>query len=93
MNLPGGMELLIVVGVLVLLFGASRVPKMARSMGQARKEFSAGLKEGQETAPVAGFCPFCKQDVPDGARFCPGCARTDTEVVAARDGLTASRAG
>ena len=46
MGLPGGPELLIVLVIVMLVFGASRLPKLARSMGQAGKEFKAGLKEG-----------------------------------------------
>jgi sec-independent protein translocase protein TatA len=42
----GAPELLIILGVLVLIFGASQLPKLARSIGQAQKEFKAGLKEG-----------------------------------------------
>jgi sec-independent protein translocase protein TatA len=34
----GGPELLIVLIILVLLFGASRLPKLARSLGEAKKE-------------------------------------------------------
>jgi sec-independent protein translocase protein TatA len=46
MGLPGGPELLIVLVIVMLVFGASRLPKLARSMGQAGKEFKTGLKEG-----------------------------------------------
>ncbi|MGH2807144.1 MAG: Sec-independent protein translocase subunit TatA/TatB [Actinomycetota bacterium] len=46
MSLPGGPELLIVLVIVMLVFGASRLPKLARSMGQAGKEFKTGLKEG-----------------------------------------------
>jgi sec-independent protein translocase protein TatA len=42
----GAPELLIVLGIAVLVFGGSRIPKLARSMGQAQKEFKAGLAEG-----------------------------------------------
>jgi sec-independent protein translocase protein TatA len=42
----GGPELLIVLVVVLLLFGTTRLPKLARSMGQAQKEFKAGIKEG-----------------------------------------------
>jgi sec-independent protein translocase protein TatA len=39
----------LIVGVLVLLvFGASQIPKLARSLGQAQKEFKQGLKEGAQ---------------------------------------------
>jgi len=47
MNL-GGPEILIVVVVIVLLFGSTQLPKLARSIGQAQKEFKSGLKEGEE---------------------------------------------
>lgn len=43
--IPIGPELLIVVGVLVLLFGADRIPRLARSAGEATSEFSRGREE------------------------------------------------
>jgi sec-independent protein translocase protein TatA len=42
----GAPELLIVLAVVLLLFGSTRLPKLARSMGQAQKEFKKGLNEG-----------------------------------------------
>jgi sec-independent protein translocase protein TatA len=45
MNL-GPTELLIVLLIVVLLFGAAKLPKLARSMGQAQREFKEGLHEG-----------------------------------------------
>jgi len=42
----GAPELLIILGVLVLIFGSTQLPKLARSIGQAQKEFKSGLKEG-----------------------------------------------
>ena len=38
-----GPEVLVVV---VVLFGGSRIPKLARNLGQAQKEFKKGLSEG-----------------------------------------------
>ena len=43
-----GPQLLIVLAIVLLLFGSSKLPKLARSLGQAQKEFRDGLKEGQE---------------------------------------------
>jgi sec-independent protein translocase protein TatA len=40
------MELLIVVLVIVLLFGASKIPQLMRGMGEGISEFKKGLKEG-----------------------------------------------
>ncbi len=41
MNL-GAPELLIILAVVMLLFGARKVPDLARSLGQAQREFKAG---------------------------------------------------
>jgi len=42
-----GNEWIIVVIVAVLLFGGSQIPKLARSLGQAQKEFKKGIADGQ----------------------------------------------
>ena len=77
----GAPEILLFLLVLLLLFGASRLPKLARSMGQAGKEFKSGLKEGYVEQPVEGPCPFCGVDVPADSKFCPGCARSAADIV------------
>lgn len=41
-GLPGGPELLVILLLVVLLFGADRLPKLARSSGQAMGEFRKG---------------------------------------------------
>jgi len=41
-----GYEWLILVALVLLLFGGTQIPKLARSLGQAQKEFKHGLKEG-----------------------------------------------
>jgi sec-independent protein translocase protein TatA len=40
----GGPELLILLAVVLLLFGAKKVPDLARSLGQAKREFEDGGK-------------------------------------------------
>ncbi len=42
----GAPELLIILAVVLLLFGSAKLPKLARSLGQAQKEFKSGLSEG-----------------------------------------------
>jgi len=42
----GAPELLIVLVVVLVLFGGAKLPKLARSLGQAKNEFEAGTKEG-----------------------------------------------
>jgi sec-independent protein translocase protein TatA len=43
-----GPEWWIVLAVVVLVFGASQLPKLARSLGQAQREFKKGLSEGAD---------------------------------------------
>ncbi|CQR50488.1 MULTISPECIES: twin-arginine translocase TatA/TatE family subunit [Haloferax] len=47
-GLPGGPELLIVLLIIVLLFGANKLPQLARSSGQAMGEFRRGREEIEE---------------------------------------------
>jgi sec-independent protein translocase protein TatA len=41
-----GPEWLVVLGVVVLLFGAKKLPELARSVGRSTSEFKKGVKEG-----------------------------------------------
>ncbi len=45
----GPMEGAILVGLFLILFGPSQLPKLARSLGQAKSEFNKGLVEGDVT--------------------------------------------
>lgn len=50
-----GMDGVVVLVVLaVVLFGGAQIPKLARSLGSAKREFSEGLKEADAGAPVPG---------------------------------------
>ena len=42
----GAPELLIILLVVLVLFGGAKLPKLARSIGQAQSEFRRGTKEG-----------------------------------------------
>ena len=44
----GPTEWIIVLVVLLLIFGATRIPKLARSLGKSANEFKKGLREGAE---------------------------------------------
>ncbi|SIR12717.1 sec-independent protein translocase protein TatA [Haladaptatus litoreus] len=45
---PGGMELAVILLIAVLLFGANKIPKLARSTGEAMGEFKKGRQEVED---------------------------------------------
>ncbi len=50
----GWQELLIILGILLLLFGATRLPSLARSLGSSVRGFKKGLQEGEEDESPTG---------------------------------------
>ena len=47
-GMPGGMELAVILLIAVLLFGANKIPKLARSTGEAMGEFKKGREEVEQ---------------------------------------------
>lgn len=52
MNL-GAPELLIILVIVLLVFGGTKLPKLARSLGQAQNEFKKGVDEGDDESAGA----------------------------------------
>lgn len=48
MGMPGGTELLIIFGIIVLLFGAKKIPDLAKGIGKGIKNFKSEMKESDE---------------------------------------------
>ena len=44
----GMTELIVILIILVLLFGATKIPALARALGKSVKEFKGGIREGDE---------------------------------------------
>ena len=44
----GTTEIILIIAVLFLLFGATRLPQLAKSLGQSRKAFKEGMREAEE---------------------------------------------
>lgn len=44
----GGPELIVILVVVMLLFGAAKLPQLARSIGASAKEFRKGVEEGAD---------------------------------------------
>ena len=48
--MPSGAEWFIVLAIVLLIFGGSQLPKLAKNLGKAQKEFKEGLAEGERSA-------------------------------------------
>jgi sec-independent protein translocase protein TatA len=46
----GPTELVLIVLVIFLLFGATRLPQLAKALGQSKKAFREGIDEGEREA-------------------------------------------
>ena len=57
-----GPEWIVVLIVIVLLFGAKKLPELARSLGKSSSEFKKGMKEGAVGADEAGASEPKAQD-------------------------------
>jgi len=72
MTMPGGTELIIILFIVLLLFGARRLPDLAGSIGRSVREFRKATVEGaaQDEPPSGGSDssgPSARDDGPDGS--------------------------
>ncbi len=63
MALDDPVVIILIAAVVILLFGASRIPQLARSLGQARREFEKGSKG--ETGPAGPIAVSNASPAPD----------------------------
>ena len=80
----GPPELLIVLVLVLVLFGSSRLPKLARSLGEAKREFEKFRKEQDAPEPPAEINPAPKA-LPEKASAWTDTTPDETERVASAD--------
>lgn len=51
MSMPGPMELIVILLVVLLLFGSKRLPEIGRALGEGIREFKKSLKEASDDEP------------------------------------------
>ncbi|SRR5581483_891098 len=51
----GGEEIALVLVIIVVFFGAAKIPELARAMGRAKGEYQKGMKEGEQMAREAAL--------------------------------------
>lgn len=87
--MPSPTQLLIVVLVLVLLFGASKLPNMARSMGRSMRIFKSEMNEMKKDGETVTETPAVESAVESSAVADPEI--TPSQVRATdKDGLKAT---
>ena len=53
-TVPGPTELIILLVIILVIFGGAKLPKLAKSLGEAKKEFEKGsTKDEEDTEPKA----------------------------------------
>lgn len=72
----GTTEILLIVLALFLLFGATRLPQLAKSLGQSRKAFKDGLREAEEAETTE------QQKLPSNAATPQISQMTDEDIMA-----------
>ena len=61
MGMPSGQELLVILAIVVLLFGAKKIPELAKGIGKGIKNFKAEMKnddvDGDEVKTASSEAP------------------------------------
>ena len=73
----GASELMIILVIVLLLFGASKLPELGRSLGSGLSNFKKGLKDGDEVTPPEPPRPTVRVEEPPRARLEPPPAEPD----------------
>ncbi len=50
LGMPGGWEWIVILVVIMLLFGGSRLPQLAKALGQSKRAFREGIQDGEDEA-------------------------------------------
>ena len=53
MHMPSGMQLLVIVLIVLILFGGKKIPELAKGLGSGIKNFKKAVKEDDEEVAIA----------------------------------------
>ncbi len=89
----GSQDLLVGLAIVLVLFGAKKLPELAASLGKSMKEFKKGVSEAGEeeparplgpatvTATAPRTCPACKTSLEPDWSHCPRCGTSPSSSV------------
>ncbi len=86
-DLFGEQGIIVLIVVALVLFGSTQIPKLARSLGSAQKEFKKGLEEGGSEDGTTGSKSVAKA-TPPAAITPPAPAPAPAPVESNGDGST-----
>lgn len=80
-------EILIILLLLLVFFGAKKIPEMAQGLGKGIREFKKATREiendvtkavtvADDATAAKSTCYYCKSDITRGAKFCPSCGKS-----------------
>lgn len=89
----GAQELMVILVIVLVLFGGSKLPDLAKSLGKSMKEFKKGIatedEPGSKPEPAATaspaparVCGSCKTALEAAWTHCPGCGAAAPQVPA-----------
>ena len=91
----GAQELMVILVIVLVLFGGSRLPDLAKSLGKSMKEFKKGIASEPEeeqapkaqpaasaspAPPPARQCASCKAALEEAWTHCPSCGTPATKA-------------
>jgi sec-independent protein translocase protein TatA len=65
LSMPGGAELLVLFVIVLLLFGAKRIPEVAQNLGKGIREFKKSMREVQNEIETADTSNKTDQPKPE----------------------------
>ncbi|MGA9046022.1 Sec-independent protein translocase subunit TatA/TatB [Sulfuricurvum sp.] len=79
MSMPSGTELLLIFGIVILLFGAKKIPDLAKGIGQGIRNFKKEMKD-EDAAPTASTTPEAPKQVDTTASTTVEAPKTTTQA-------------
>ncbi|HTY11165.1 MAG TPA: twin-arginine translocase TatA/TatE family subunit [Bacteroidota bacterium] len=89
----GAPELILILLVILIFFGAKKIPEIAQGFGKGVREFRKASKDIQEDIAAdeakvieekKNVCPYCSAPFVEGAKFCPSCGKSLSGVTCSK---------